>query len=81
MKVKVEQRHIDKGIPKSSSCCAVALAVREVVGHEDVDVDEYSIAVAYDSYRAPRKVTEFIEDFDRGDVVSPFEFELTCDGP
>lgn len=81
MKVKVEQRHIDRGERGDAFCCAVALAVAEATGYDDVWVDEYSMSVGDFYYRTPKSASDFIENFDSGYAVAPFEFELVDEGP
>jgi hypothetical protein len=92
MVIKVTQEDIDKGNRDSLEDCPIALAlVRElkldIVGKRDVVAvygkgrgahiwrgqQEYS-------YKLPKNIEALIEDFDSGDKIEPFEFEMTEKG-
>jgi hypothetical protein len=79
--VRVEQEHIDRGERKQSSCCAVALAIKEQVpGVVDVEVDcvicfQTDDGESY-SMTASEEVSKFIDDFDNCQPVEPFQFKI-----
>lgn len=77
MKIKVTQEHIDKGTDNEPELCPVALAIKEVFGMwAFVSVSECSIIVADRILFVPTSVHDFVERFDNGYTVDPFEFEL-----
>ena len=81
---KVEQKHIDNGVPSHRCKCPVALAIKEKFensgcGVIDVDVDVYTIVVEFDNrdvsvYSTPHEIQTFLRDFDAGVEVEPFEY-------
>jgi hypothetical protein len=79
MKIKVTQDHIDNG-SIDPRACPVALAIREA-GFPKACV--LSVQVWLDpnqttrsAIKLPRHTRHFIEAFDEGDHVEPFEFDL-----
>lgn len=86
MKVTVTQRHIDEGrkniislgVAPRAAWCPIALAVRELTNKKyDVIASTYYIRIGDDRYHTPTKAHMFMIDFDRGNPVKPFEFELS----
>ena len=76
-KIQVTQEHIDKGKRVNPSCCPVALAIRgKTVWIPNVT----SMYVTFDEkiYTAwlPAVAAEFVNSFDSGNPVKPFEFEM-----
>ena len=82
---KVEQKHIDNGIRMHTYKCPIALAIREKFessgcGIVQIDVDSEDIFVWFDNgetrqhYETPIEAQLFLEDFDNGDEVEPFDF-------
>ena len=88
MLIKVTQEHIDEGTPMHCWRCPVALAIRDTIAENEtygrlpsVDVNRSwgSISgIDYDKrwFAFSERVVSFIDTFDRGDHVWPFEFEL-----
>lgn len=87
MIIRVEQRHINAGLKGYPNSCPVALAMGETFGLS------VGVAIGWFTFRFPEnhiplgfeecilgdieKVKTFIRRFDKGDLVSPFEFEFT----
>lgn len=82
MKIKVTSKDIMRG--KTNSCreCPIALAVKRGLGVKNVSVDGDSIRVAdkdykrIDYYKITKKLWNFINNFDIGLYVEPFNFRL-----
>lgn len=81
MKIKVTQEHIDKGERSLCAFCPVALAFKDVfpdkkvqagIGVAIIEDAKYLLAEYWD---LPREASNFIEQFDRGFPVYPFEFD------
>ena len=77
MIIKVTQEHIDKGCKLNTLSCPVALAMEEATG------DNWSVGSVFFWLESKKKaipitikIRYFIEDFDSGKKVLPFEFEL-----
>jgi hypothetical protein len=81
VKVKVTQSCIDEGVRGQGDSCPVAQAVLEALGLEKTGVwiDYGYIEIFELRLPTPPNVIQFIESFDRGDPVEPFEFELDVD--
>jgi len=86
MRIEVKKYHIDSGTPKNCSCCPIALAVQEVFPHYVVEVGQFDLTldnyddengtVKYWEYELPAEACDFVEQFDSGHYVRPFDFEL-----
>lgn len=76
MKIKVTKEHIDKGVKGSWDCCPIALAIKEQLNIESIEVNDELISTQERDYRTPLSCVNFMEKFDEGDPVTPFEFEL-----
>ena len=81
MIVKVGHNHIEDGERGCPNSCAVALAVSEASGYYcEVGHDYILVHGAHRAYYdTPQPVREWIDRFDGGTVVEPFEFELTAE--
>lgn len=77
MKIRITQRHIDLGCPKSTDPeqDPVALAIYEATGLW-VEVRSRKVITHYGQHYLPNPVQKFIEAFDDGQRVGPIEFEL-----
>jgi len=79
VRVSVRQEHIDRGKRCSATGCPVALAIRDVVGTQNVAVvpNFAYVGTIFTGQRfdLPEEVSEFIFEFDTGELVSPFEFD------
>lgn len=83
MRIEVTQEDINNGRRKSCNACPVALAVkratqaREVSIHEQVGYFAASSFVTHmDVFDLPSEAIEFIDNFDYGNSVRPFAFEV-----
>lgn len=86
MKIEITQEDIDQGQRHKPCLCPVALAViratgkREVYVHSSViqilDISRLTGVKLQKSYRTSVEVNKFIVDFDYGQPVRPFTFEL-----
>lgn len=72
----VNQTHIDHGRPGTCTLCPIALAIQEATGIQQVGVNIVEVRIDGKYFDLPREVTEFINQFDAGGSVEPFEFEL-----
>lgn len=92
MIVKVTQEHIDKGrklIPNAKymcTCCPVALALKDIFKVEDtwaslskLRVGQYPKNLIFE-VETPAYVSNWMIAFDSGQLIEPFEFELSLEG-
>jgi hypothetical protein len=79
MKVEVKQEHIDKGVPSNGCECPIALALGEMFPDAQVLVCDGRIEVGFEVAAPPQEAKEFINDFDDGEPVAPFSFDLDID--
>lgn len=83
IKIKVTEKHLEKGERAAAFYCPIALALKDVVN------DDTSAGVTYESIQfrlgiqtqtnkinTPKKVYDTMGRFDMGKDVKPFEFEL-----
>ena len=84
MRIEVTQRDIDFGRKEESTLCPVALAIKRQL----VNVDSVSVGVTHLLYHIqgdedmtevllPPEVKHFVNRFDYGHEVFPFEFEIS----
>ena len=78
MKIRITDEDIEQGVPCSPSRCPVARAIRRDTGSaaSNLTVNGATIWIGNVYYRTPSSAFDFIFDFDHGDPVAPFEFEL-----
>jgi len=81
MKVRVLQKHIDKGIPGRILSCPIALAIQEKRLTKSVSVGNIEVErqLTYGKkiyYLLPRGATIFIDRFDKGKFVRPTTFNF-----
>lgn len=82
MKVQVTQSHIDKGVQASCYNCPISQSLLENNKElNEVIVKQGSVEMywkndGYSFYHLPESAMNFIRDFDAGEKVNPFEFEL-----
>jgi hypothetical protein len=94
IKIEVTQRDIDRGVVEDCFLCPVALATRRAVGRGistvavksggRVEIDRVRQRKGGDTwedayYNSPKKVTHFIDTFDRKQPVNPFTATLKLD--
>lgn len=75
MRIQVTQEDIDQGEPGEPESCAVAKAIRRQLKPQHVQVTDV-IEINNSDFEAPPAVIEFIERYDHGHRVQPFEFDL-----
>jgi len=81
MKIQVTEEHIEAGVREDCYLCPIALAIKEQVEIKSVSVA--SVAnINYMSgtrkvYKLSRAAINFIERFDGGKKVKPFNFVMT----
>lgn len=82
VKISVTQDHINLGVRHGAAVCPIARAVREQIdGASFVTVKSYvSLYSQHEdrsiSYTLPNEARLFMERFDEGLSVQPFEFEM-----
>ena len=76
MLIRVTQDDIRNGVQCDAMLCPVALSLRRSLPGRTVTAGEFTIYIDDGMYAAPVAVEEFIENFDDGAPVQPFEFEL-----
>ena len=74
MRIQVTQQDIDNGTRREGDSCPIALACSRL-GLE-VDVHNTSIEIADKLHRLPHEAIRFVSNFDDGNDVLPFEFEV-----
>lgn len=79
MKISVTQEHIGNGVPGSCDFCPIALAIVSTLGYRPHGLEVSGNYIEMEGER-PRATSaamkEFIDAFDDGLPVQPFEFEL-----
>ena len=82
MKIDVTQEHINKGQRGDSFSCPVALAlldegfIRPSIGSVFIEELGYTLTRKGFIVRTPHVASRFTRNFDRGDEVKSFSFEL-----
>lgn len=76
MKIEVTQDDINRGIRSSYCECPIALALQRKLSISDIEVGDTSICVNKIKYRHTDETLDFISEFDEGEYVEPFTFEL-----
>ena len=78
MKIRITEEDIEQGVSCSPSRCPVARAIRRDAGStaSHLTVSGATIWIGDVHYRTPPRAFDFIFEFDNGDPVVPFEFEL-----
>lgn len=77
MKIQVTKLDIDRGLQGNPFACPVTRAVRRIMGYnKNVDSGRNWITVGQTVYFTPIDVIGFMNAFDVGKRVEPFEFEL-----
>ena len=76
-KIQVTQEHINKGKRMKACECPVALAIRDKTKWiPDVSSLIVTFPGTLDTEWLPAKAAEFVNAFDSGNPVKPFEFEM-----
>lgn len=76
MKITVTEEHIKHGIVRSVYNCPIALALKDCTRDEHAYAGVIDFKVCNNYYAPPEKALDFIQAFDSGEFVVPFEFEL-----
>jgi hypothetical protein len=77
LKVVVTQDCIDRGKRKMITCCPVALAFEQAGYPASIDgIFVYSSGVDDMILRLPTDVEQRISDYDHGNGMKPFEFDI-----
>lgn len=87
MLVRVKQEHIDNGVRGDYLSCPIALAIKEATGAEQVNVDDYAIEWGnrvgqfwkMEGMNPSMNLQVFMDNFDVGNPVEPFEFFLIAE--
>jgi len=78
--IKVRQVHIDRGVKKCVRSCPIALAMYESGLNDPLVCDETVSWYVGDqrsvNFPTPKCARAFIEQFDQGSQVDPFEFTV-----
>ena len=75
IEINIEQDAIDNGVKDNGTDCPIALSARaQYPEANDIEVCEYSIFMFGECFDLPDEAVSFIENFDAGKTVSPFEF-------
>lgn len=75
--INVTQKDIDNGIKTDCRNCPVVLAIKRTLGIDYGLVDGFSFINYFGRcYPLPANVRAFVDGFDGGYDVTPFEFEL-----
>jgi hypothetical protein len=72
IRVRVTSEHIARGVRRSARNCAVALATYEALMTEGPLRDTYAV----EARNLAPEVLAFMQAFDAGSDVQPFEFDL-----
>lgn len=75
MKIKIEQKHIDKGRRYNAKLCPIALAMKDVLG-DGCMASRDTLYRYNERFNTPQCVVEFMRNYDAGWKVEPMEFEL-----
>ena len=76
IRIKITKEHIRKGVRGSACECPIALALKETLITNNVHVDMDGMRVNHVSYALDKKDRKFIERFDAGMPVRPYDFDL-----
>ena len=76
MTIKVTQEHIDSGLRAVACLCPVALAMKDTTGDTWTVGCQKASAAGVSRITLPQPVRDFIVDFDVGNPVQPFDFDI-----
>lgn len=77
MKITVKKTHIRRGAKGLPDSCAIALAIKEQLGTNDVSVSSKIMKIGKKVISLPSEAVDFIAAFDDNkSSVEPFEFEI-----
>lgn len=75
MLIKITQKDIEQGYPCECRGCPISLAAERAGMIDPIVTNDY-ITELHKSYILPQVAQKFIDDFDAGVKVQPFEFEI-----
>lgn len=76
MLINVEKKHIRKGVVSDADFCPIAFAIRDK-GFDNVAVFSAEVDLGGPDYISlPRSAQRFVQAFDLGKTVKPFNFKL-----
>lgn len=77
MKIEVKKTHIRRGQQNTSEYCPIALAIRESLSAEKVEVHHVTARIGRKTFDLPQVAKNFIRAFDeQKSSVGPLSFEL-----
>lgn len=76
MKIIVNKTDIRKGVRNCNDSCPIALALMRTLGTKKVQVNQADVRFGKTLIYLSDEVIDFINAFDEGEKVKPFEFEL-----
>ena len=71
--IKVQQKHIQKGVVCSHNRCPIALAIADTT---DIAVSDREVRIGFTRIQLSRSAFRFIGRFDSEKPVKPFNFKL-----
>lgn len=77
MVIEVKKTHIRRGRRLQPDACPIALAIRESLGSEKVQVHKEDVKIGRKTFDLPEEAQWFVDAFDtKKSSVQPFSFEL-----
>lgn len=77
MKIKVTEKDIKYGEERCPGTCPIARAINRELPGQDVMVFKSICEINHYEYELPPRAYDFIEQFDAGLPVEPFEFDIS----
>ena len=78
--IKVNQDHINNGIPNDSKLCAISMAISEELGHKhSVIQDGNETEIDCESYTQDQELSDWIEVFDSHEDLIPRPCKIEID--
>jgi len=74
--IKVTQKHIDAGNFKTSTSCAISLAVKCVFPTQLVNTHPNTLIIGDQRFVLPAAIRLFVQEFDDHLTVAPFTFRV-----
>lgn len=72
VRVRIKQKHIAEGVRESVHSCPIALAVKEALLTDAVQVNRENMWVNGKFFELERAEQRFVDSFDNGKRVKPF---------
>lgn len=82
--IEITERDVERGMRRHSGLCMVSTAIaRCIPGASHIDTDLQTIRFTYEDerfiYVTPWRVGQYVVDYDAGDPIKPFRFQLRAD--